>query len=67
MQHITREEGVRLVKLYDGEFPKKYFKWYLDYLNINEDFFFEVIDFYRKLSKVWEKKGHKWSLKHIVK
>ncbi|MBO06557.1 MAG: LPS biosynthesis protein PseA [Parcubacteria group bacterium] len=67
MYHITRDEGVRLVQLYDGEFPKKYFQWYLDYLNINEDFFFEVIDFYRNLSNVWEKRGHKWNLKYIVK
>ena len=67
MNHITREEGVKLVHLYDGEFPKKYFDWYLDYLEITEDFFWEVIDFYRSKSQVWEKKANSWKLKYIVK
>ena len=67
MNHITREEGVRLVHLYDGEFPKKYFKWYLDYLEISEEFFWKVIDFYRSKSQVWEKKANSWKLKYIVK
>src|SRR3989344_5445957 len=34
--HITREEGVALVKRFDGEFPQKYFKEFLDYINISE-------------------------------
>lgn len=67
MNHITREEGVKLVHRYDGEFPKKYFKWYLEYLNISEEFFWEVIDFYKTKSQVWEKKANNWKLKYIVK
>ena len=31
-EKITREEGVRLVKLYDSEFPKRYFNDFLDYI-----------------------------------
>ncbi|GAF92135.1 unnamed protein product, partial [marine sediment metagenome] len=34
--HITREEGVALVRRYDGEFPKRYFKEYLEYLDLTE-------------------------------
>ena len=33
---ITREEAVMLVKKYDGEFPKKYFKEILEYLDMDE-------------------------------
>ena len=33
---ITRSEAVALVKKYDGEFPKRYFKEILDYLDMNE-------------------------------
>lgn len=64
--HITREEGVALVRRYDHEFPKKYFKWFLEYLDIKEDFFWEVMDFWRSHSNVWERVNGEWKLKSIV-
>lgn len=64
-QHITREEGVALVRRYDGEFPKKYFKEFLAYLNISEDHFWKIIDRYRQ-SHLWEKIDGKWRLKYVV-
>ena len=33
---ITREEGVNLIEKYDGEFPKKKFSEFLDFINITE-------------------------------
>ena len=65
--HITREEGIRLVNKFDGNFPKKYFKWFLDYTMITEDFFWEVMDFYREISNVWEKNNDIWNLKEEAK
>ena len=38
-KHITREEGVALVNKFDGEFPDKYFKEIMDYLEIDEEYF----------------------------
>lgn len=65
--HLTREEGIALVKRYDGEFPKKYFKEFLEYLDITEKEFWEVIDFYRALSPhLWEKINGKWTLKKQI-
>ena len=64
--HITREEGVALVRLYDGEFPKNYFKWFLEYLDITESFFWQVMDRYREKSNVWEKENGNWKLNTIV-
>ena len=64
--HLTREEGVALTQRYDGEFPKNYFQWFLDYLDINEEFFWEVMDTYREISNVWEKVEGDWKLMHIV-
>lgn len=64
--HITRQEGVALVRRYDHEFPKKHFAWFLDYLGVTEHFFWEVMDFYRKQSNVWELANGQWVLKHIV-
>ena len=31
---ISREEAVYLVKKYDGEFPKKYYKIFLEYCRL---------------------------------
>lgn len=44
---ITREEGVALVQQYDQEFPKKYFKEFLDYIDITEAEFWETIEQFR--------------------
>jgi len=64
-RHITREEGVALVRRYDGEFPKKYFKEFLEYLDISETHFWKIIDRYR-LPQLWEKIKGRWRLKYIV-
>jgi len=65
--HLTREEGVALVHRYDGEFPKKYYKEFLEYLNITDREFWEIIDLYRSLSPhLWEKVDGEWKLKRRV-
>lgn len=62
---ITREEGVALVKKYDGEFPNKYFKDFLEYADISEDFFWEVIDSWRS-DHIWTKDNGVWKLRTAV-
>lgn len=64
--HITREEGVALTRRYDGEFPTRHYQWFLNYLDITDEFFWEVCDFYRSQSNVWDKKGSQWKLKYQV-
>jgi N-acetyl sugar amidotransferase len=64
--HITRDEGVALVHRYDHEFPARHFRWFLEYLDITEDFFWEVMDFYREQSNAWERSGGEWRLTAIV-
>lgn len=64
-QHITRDEGVALVRRYDGEFPKKYFKDFLEYLDIPEDYFWKIVDRYR-MPHLWEKIKGEWRLKYVV-
>ncbi len=63
--HITREEAVALVHKYDGEFPKKYFPEFLEYIGITEEKFWETIDRNRS-PHLWEKKSDTWHLKHRV-
>lgn len=63
--HITREEGVALVRRYDGEFPGKYFKEFLEYIDIDEEHFWEVVDSFRQ-PHLWEKVDGVWRLRHFV-
>ena len=63
--HITREEGVALVKKYDGEFPLKNFQLFLDYLDITEKEFWLIVNRFRQ-KHIWKKIGKKWELKEQV-
>ena len=63
--HITREEGVSLVKRYDGEFPKLYFKEFLEYLGITEEHFWGVINKFRT-PHVWKRVNREWRLRSAV-
>ena len=64
-KHLTREEGVALVKRFDGEFPDKYFKEVMDYLGIDPDFFIELCDKFRS-PHLWSKENGEWKLRHAV-
>jgi len=75
--HINRDEAVALVRRYDGEFPIKYWKEFLEYLGITKKEFWYVVDKYRR-DTIWSKTGAKitgyepedqyklWKLKHLV-
>jgi len=62
-RHITREEGVALVRRFDGEFPQKYYKEFLDYTGLTEDEFWKTIDSFRS-PVLWKKEGSDWVLRH---
>jgi len=62
---ITREEGVQLVKRYDQEFPKKYFKHFLEYISLNENEFQATVDRHRS-PHLWMSEGGEWKLRHAV-
>lgn len=63
--HLTREEGIALMDRYEGEFPHKYFFEFLEYLDISESHFWEVVDSWR-LPHLWEKDGQDWRFKHPI-
>jgi N-acetyl sugar amidotransferase len=64
-KHLTREEGVALVKRFDGEFPDKYFKEVMDYISIDPAYFIELCDKFRS-PHLWEKVTGEWKLRHNV-
>lgn len=64
--HITREEGVALVKRFDGEFPDKYFNEVMEYLDIKPERFMELCDQFRS-PHLWGKDAiGNWKLRHNV-
>ena len=63
--HITRDEGIALVNRYDGEFPSRWFEDFLEYTQLTEERFWEVVDGFRP-PHLWEKVNGQWRLKHPV-
>ena len=63
--HITREEGVALVRRYDGEFPERYFSEFLEYIGISRDRFWEIVDGFRS-PHLWKWTPKGWQLRHRV-
>ena len=54
-----------MVKKFDGEFPKRHFEHFLDYINIDQDEFKEIIDKSRS-KHIWDRVDGEWKLKHKV-
>jgi N-acetyl sugar amidotransferase len=63
--HITREEAVALVRRFDGEFPSRYFKDFLDYVDLSEEGFWKIVDSFRP-SHLWDHVAGEWKLKQQV-
>jgi hypothetical protein len=55
-KHLTREEGVALVHKFDGEFPKKYFKEIMNFIEMDPDYFLELCDKLRS-PYLWKKEN----------
>jgi hypothetical protein len=63
--HITRDEGVALVRKYDGEFPSENLERFLEYTGMTEQDFHYVVDNFRPLH-LWTKRDGKWVLNYKV-
>jgi len=63
--HLDRDEAIALVRRYDGEFPAKTFKVFLDYISLSEDEFYTIVDGYR-MPHIWEKNSGEWRLKKTL-
>ena len=66
-KHLTREEGVSLVKRFDGEFPDKYVNEVMEYLEMDPEHFKTTLaDKYRS-PHLWGKNSRgEWQLRHTV-
>jgi N-acetyl sugar amidotransferase len=62
---ISREEAINLVKLYDSEFPKKYFDDFLNYIYLDKEDFLKIIDSFRP-EHLWKRVNKNYLLRHAV-
>ena len=68
---ITREEGVSLVKRYDGEYPERFEQEVFKYLSVDgfapmsREYFWKLADKFRS-DHLWEQVDGRWSLRHTV-
>jgi len=62
-KHLTREEGVALVRRFDGEFPDRYFKEIMDYIGMDPEYFYELCDKCRS-PHLWKKESGEWKLRY---
>ena len=63
--HLSIDEGKKLIKKYDGEFPSRYFSEIIRYLGINKNIFFKTLDKFRS-PHLWKKVNKTWKLRHTV-
>ena len=62
---ITTEEGKALIKKFDGEFPKKYYNEFLEYISMTDIEFKKICDSFRS-PHLWKFDNNKWLLRHTV-
>lgn len=63
--HITREEGIALVRQFDGEFPQRYFEDFLQYTGLTAEQFHRSLDVWRS-DHLWERRSDKWHLRYAI-
>lgn len=64
-RHLTRAEGVALVRKFDGEYPARYCDDVLSHLEIDRAAFDQLCDRFRS-PHLWEPAGSGWRLRHQV-
>jgi N-acetyl sugar amidotransferase len=62
---IDRDEGIALIKRYDHEFPRKYYKEFLEFCSITDEQVQDVIDSWRS-DHIWHKVGGEWKLRKPI-
>lgn len=64
-KHLTRDEAIKLVSRYDGEFPDKYLDDVLEYIDLKREDFIKLCDKFRS-PHLWKKINNGWKLRHTI-
>ena len=63
--HMKRNEAIKIVRKYDGEFPYRNIEKVIRFLNISELELDDIINKHRNL-EIWKKKNNDWELKNKI-
>jgi N-acetyl sugar amidotransferase len=61
-KHITKDEGVALMRKFEGEYPARYEKEFLEYINMDREAFMDLCDRFRS-PHLWKKTSSGWELR----
>ena len=61
--HITKEEGQALMRRFEGEYPLRYEREFLDYISMSRDEFLQTCDRFRS-PHLWKIEDGVWKLRH---
>ena len=65
-RHLTRQDGIALVRQFDGETPQRYIRDVMDYIGMDVEDFFGLCDKFRS-PHLWKKNADgDWSLRHPI-
>ena len=65
-RHLTRQDGIALVRQFDGEIPQRYIRDVMDYIGMDVEEFFELCDKFRS-PHLWHKNaGSDWRLRFPI-
>jgi N-acetyl sugar amidotransferase len=64
-RHLTRDEGIALVRKFDGEFPERFCDEALEFVGLARTRFLDVCDSFRS-PHLWERVDQGWRLRHPV-
>jgi len=61
--HINKDEAIALMRRYEGEYPARYEKEFLEYISMSREEFLALCDRFRS-PHLWRVKGGEWMLRH---
>lgn len=64
-KHLTRDEGIALLRRFEGEFPEKFFHENMDYIGMNPERFLELCDEFRS-PHLWKHEAGQWTFRHEI-
>ena len=65
-KHLTREEAYALINRFEGEFPDRYFKEIMEYLEMDPEYFMQLSDKF-KSPHIWGiNDDDKFQLRHTI-
>ena len=61
--HINKDEAIALMRRYEGEYPVRYEREFLEYVGMSQEEFLELCDRFRS-PHLWKVEDGEWKLRH---